>query len=384
MPLGIYVHLPFCRARCAYCDFYSNAAMDKGCMQAYIRHVIREVDLWAARADGMPVATVYLGGGTPSYLPIEGIEELLAAIRRAFLLEKDAEVTLEANPDSVTEQKLDRWRAAGVNRLSLGVQAAQDHLLAVLGRVHTVGQAERAIRQARHAGFDNLSLDAMLGLPGQTMGDWLETLDFIAQARHVSCYALEVYPKTELGRRIAEGQLILPDEDTVVDMMHACTKKMAAYGLARYEVSNYARQGYASRHNQNYWLRGDYIGLGAGAHGFFQGVRYENAVDLAHYACCLRKNRLPCGPGQRIFGLEAAQEELMLGLRRVQGISRADFERRYGVPAISQTLEKRLLSYGVLEPDTACLRLSEKGFDLMNSVLVEVLNALEQGLIHRA
>jgi len=328
--------------------------------------MVREVGDVAAGEIG----TVYFGGGTPSLVEAYYIERLLAVVREK--LARDVEITLEANPESVTPAKLAAWRAAGVNRLSLGVQAAQDWLLAAVGRCHTVAQARQAIEWARAAGFDNLSLDGMMGLPGQTMDDWRQTLELLAEAEHASCYALEVHEGTPLGERVTSG-LACPDEDAVAEMMDETARFLPTVGLERYEISNWARPGRESRHNSCYWNHTPYIGIGPGAHGFENDSRYANAGAIEAYVALVARTGRGHGERQVIDGEELAREAVMLGLRRVEGIGLSDFAGRFGRELISVATHRLWIEKGLAQDSRERLALTHDGFMVSNALIGELL-----------
>ena len=267
--LGLYIHIPFCKAKCAYCDFYSLAHSEEK-MDAYTAALLRHLEEVAPRAAGMQVDTVYFGGGTPSYLGASRLARLLQAVQRRYNVVRDAEITLEANPDSAGDWKaLRTLRRAGFNRLSLGLQSTDDALLRRIGRIHTYEQVQQAVTAARRAKLTNLSLDLIYGLPGQTMEDWQRTLaDAVALApEHVSCYGLKLEEGTPLWQQ--RQQLTLPDDDAQADMYLYAVAALEEMGYAQYEISNFARPGRESRHNLKYWRMQEYAGFGPGAHSDF-------------------------------------------------------------------------------------------------------------------
>lgn len=275
--LAIYIHIPFCRRRCAYCDFASTAGLE-ALIPAYVDALAREI----AAQDRATVPTIYLGGGTPSLLTPAQVQAILDACRAAFDVDPAAEITMEANPGTVDAAYLPALRAAGVNRLSLGVQSFADGELALLGRIHTAAQAVAAYDNARAAGFANVSLDLVYGLPGQTLADWSRSLDRAVALcpDHLSLYALEVHGDTPLGRRIAAGDLPAPDDDLAADMYELAEDRLAVAGFMHYELSNWATGNDAAcRHNLTYWRNEPYRGLGAAAHSWIDGERRWNVVD---------------------------------------------------------------------------------------------------------
>ena len=270
-PLSLYIHIPFCKSKCAYCDFASFPGRE-AMWEAYFAALCGEIR--AAGDDIHRVETVFFGGGTPSLVPETYIAGALAAAREAFCFAPGAEVSLEANPGTLTMEKSRAYREMGVNRLSIGVQSFDARLLKDIGRIHAPGEAVEAVRMAKAAGFANIGIDLMYGLPGQTMGAWEATLETALSLplAHISAYALIVEEGTPMAAREDE----LPDEEDVLSMQRLCTRALAAAGFARYEISNYARRGFACRHNLVYWRRGEYLGFGCAAHSFFGGERFRN------------------------------------------------------------------------------------------------------------
>ena len=283
--LGLYLHIPFCKSKCAYCDFYSLPHSEEK-MDAYAAALLRHLEEVAPRCTAHTVDTVYFGGGTPSYLGEKRLTHLLKAVKKRFHVASDAEITLEANPDSAGDWKaLRTLRKAGFNRISLGVQAADDDLLRRIGRVHTWEQALSAAAAARMAGFDNLSLDLIYGLPGQTLEAWQDTLRSAAalEPQHLSCYGLKVEPGTPLWQQRDSADL--PDDDTQADMYLWTVDYLQKKGYEQYEISNFAQPGYESRHNLKYWTLGEYAGFGPGAHSDMGGVRFAYERDLDSCGC---------------------------------------------------------------------------------------------------
>ncbi len=331
VPFGVYVHVPFCSVRCGYCDFntYTAAELTQGGSQrAYVDAVRREVELAAtvlAPGGRRPVSTVFFGGGTPTLLPAGLLAEMLAAISQAFGLAPGAEVTTEANPDSVTPQSLAALRAAGVNRLSLGMQSAVPHVLATLDRTHDPDRVPQAVRWARSAGFEQLSLDLIYGTPGESLADWRASLSAALAMRpdHVSAYALIVEEGTALARRIRRGEIPAPDDDDQADKYELADELLTATGLGWYELSNWAVDEAARcRHNLLYWTGGDWWGFGPGAHSHVGGVRWWNVKHPAAYSARLLDEpmRSPAH-GREVLDPAARREErLLLESRLVDGM----------------------------------------------------------------
>ena len=366
LPLGLYIHIPFCRSKCAYCDFYSLAGAEER-MDDYCRALERHLAEVAPQAECHKADTVYFGGGTPSYLGAERLCRLLGSIRKLYKVDKHAEITLEANPDSATDRKtLKRLRKAGFNRLSLGVQSMDDALLQTIGRIHTRQQVQEAVAAARKAGFKNLSLDLIYGLPGQTMEGWEKTLsDAVGlHPEHLSCYGLKLEEGTLLYRR--QGELTFPDEDMQADMYLYAVEFLKQCGYEQYEISNFAKPGFASRHNLKYWLMQEYAGFGPGAHSDFGNVRYGYARDLERYL----KGELVLQESETVDSDEREREYLMLRLRTVQGVDPREFEYRFRQRfAPLATLLQQCAREGLAEQDGNGWHLTAKGFLVSNRII---------------
>lgn len=333
-PLGIYIHIPFCRSKCQYCDFYSiGGSRDKRLVDNYIQALYIHFKETGALATDYIVDTVYFGGGTPSFFGADGLRRIFAELQHRFRVDKDAEVTFEANPDSVSEALLKKLRAEGFNRMSLGVQSDRDDMLKKLGRPHNYEQARTAVELARAVGYDNVSLDLMYGLPNQTQAQWEETLHHVLRLRpdHMSCYGLKVEPGTPLWEYREAANL--PSDEVQADMYLAAVDILADAGYRQYEISNFARPGFESRHNLKYWLGDEYLGFGPAAASDFAGKRYTNKPDIQNYIRGLLKQDVPIlSECETIAPRERAGEYVMLRLRTTRGISQAEYEKDYLMP----------------------------------------------------
>ena len=369
-PLGLYIHIPFCRSKCAYCDFYSlPGAEDR--MDAYLGALRASLRAAAPRAAGYTVDSVYFGGGTPSLFGAARLAAALGEIRRLFSAAPDAEFTFEANPESARDaDALRTLREAGFNRISLGMQSAHDGELRAVGRVHTAADTAAAVKAARAAGFANLSLDLILGLPGQTRASWRESLDAACALapEHVSCYALKLEPGTPLWARRSEAAL--PDDDAQADLYLDAVETLAAAGCAQYEISNFARPGFASRHNLKYWTLGEYLGFGPGAHSDFGGRRFALARDLDAFLA-----------GRRVYSEDAAvspreraAERVMLGLRTTRGIAPDELPLPFGG---AEAALRECAAHGLAEQSGGRWRLTPRGFLVSNAIILRVQEALE-------
>ncbi len=366
-PLGVYVHVPFCAAKCAYCDFYSLPGR-AGQYDAYIVRLLAHIAQAAERCGAYVVDTVYFGGGTPSLLGGARIARVLDALCAAFDVAPDAEITLEANPDSASDELLRTARAAGVNRLSMGVQSAHDDELRALGRIHTFAQARDAVTRARRAGFDNLSVDLMYALPGQTQAQLAQSIDALLalEPSHLSCYGLTVEPDTPLGR----SHPTLPDEDAQADMYLMLCDRMARAGYEHYEISNFARPGRRSRHNSRYWRQQPYLGLGPGAHSDFEGRRMVWPRDLTAW---LAGDARPVSEDDDI---DRAAEYLMLSLRTSDGWDARHYRAVFGrdPQPVIRALTPLLGDYVIRTGDR--WHLTDAGFLLSNTIILTALDAV--------
>lgn len=374
MELGLYIHIPFCRSKCAYCDFYSLPRAEHR-MDEYAAVLNRRLAGAGPKAAAYVVDTVYFGGGTPSYMGAERLCRLLDTVIGSYHVAPGAEVTMEANPDSLGGVAAVRQlTGAGFNRLSLGVQSASGRELKALGRPHTFAQAAEAVEDARRGGFDNVSLDLIYGLPGQTLEGWMETVDRAVALgpEHLSCYGLKLEEGTPLW--LARDTLEFPDDDRQAEMYLAAVERLEAAGYGQYEISNFARPGRESRHNMKYWTLGEYLGFGPGAHSDFGGARYGIARDIDAY--CRGTGGPLLSEKAEISLRERAEEYLMLGLRTSAGINRRDFEKLYGTPFAPVEGVLSALPGLAFKTRQGAWRLTAKGFLVSNEIIARVLAAV--------
>ena len=378
--LGIYIHIPFCRSKCAYCDFYSLAGQDDR-MEEYQKALLAHLKETAPLAQQFVVDSIYFGGGTPSYYGDKRLRELLGAIKKLYHVEKDAEITLEANPDSVTGMGLFRLRRAGFNRLSMGMQSGCPSELESICRPHTVQQVDQAVAAARKSGFKNVSLDLIYGLPGQTMDSWKTTVEraLSLMPQHLSCYGLKVEEGTPLARRVELGE-VLPDDDLQADMYLWTVGRLGRAGLEQYEISNFAQPGRESRHNLRYWLTRPYIGFGPGAHSDFGGRRYSFVRDLDGYIDGVLRGGSILDSEDMIPQRERGGEYLMLRLRTTQGVEEWEYRSTYFLDFAP--IERRLKEFagrGWAEKTTqGRWRLTPEGMLLSNQLIGDLLERQEQ------
>lgn len=381
MALSLYIHFPFCARKCSYCDF--NSVADSAVShREYVSAVLREMELRAAGLQEPTAATtLFLGGGTPSLMEPALAARLVEAARTWYGLRHDAEVTIEANPGTVNVEMLRQLRSAGINRLSLGIQSFDDRHLARLGRVHTAGEARAAFAAARTAGFDNIGIDLIHSLPGQTVAQWHADLAAAVHLRpeHVSAYALTLEEGTPLHALAECGELPLPSEDDACRMFVETALVLGQAGYEQYEISNFALSGRRSAHNQVYWRRGSYLGFGAGAHSFCAGhgfgCRWGNVGDIATYVEYARTGHLLECEHSLLNRREAMAEWMFLGLRMLEGVDEAAFAEQFGIPLHDAYRAElpRLLQGGMLERESGRIRLTPRGLLLYNAVVVSFL-----------
>ena len=373
--LGLYLHVPFCRAKCAYCEFYSLARSEEK-MDQYTDALIRHLKETAPMADGHTVDTVYIGGGTPSYLGPARIVKLLQSVKKYYHLRKGAEITMEANPDSASDvSALRAVRRAGVNRISLGMQSSDDRQLQAIGRIHTWRQTQSAVEAIRRAGIENLSLDLIYGLPDETAAQWEKTVNDALSLRpqHISCYALKLEEGTPLWQR--RESLCLPDDDEQADRYLFTVDLLHEAGFEQYEISNFSLPGKESRHNLKYWHLEEYAGFGPGAHSDFGGVRYAYARDLDRYLA----GDLILSESETVSTAEREREYLMLGLRTAEGISRHTFEDRYRRRfSVLEPLFELYEKHGLAARTEDGWRLTPAGFFVSNEMIIELEDALTE------
>lgn len=392
--LSLYVHIPFCAVKCKYCDFLSFDGESYATMLRYVDSLCQEIKLYAPVAEDYVVRTIFIGGGTPSLLDENLIINIMAFIKKNFKVKKDAEITIEANPGTLRHQKLLGYKTAGINRISIGLQSADDEILKKIGRIHNYDQFIASYNSARRAGFDNINVDIMSGLPGQTIHSYVDTLSRVLdyQPEHISAYSLQVEDGTPLSCS-EELLAILPAESTDRQMYSITKKLLAAKGYDRYEFSNYAKSGYECRHNMVYWTGGEYLGFGLGASSYFQGKRFNNKRNVAEYIGLMegagdkfaqtdnmellynetvRKLRENVTP----IYIDSRMEEFMfLGLRMTCGVSREDFQERFNrdIYEVYAPVLNRYISDGFMATEGDRIFLTDKGIDVSNVILADFL-----------
>ncbi len=374
-PVGIYVHVPFCGQRCAYCDFAIIAGQDRR-IPEFFRALAGEIAARAQRSPDRAARSVYFGGGTPSRVPPAAIARTIETIRRAFHLDPLAEVSLEANPEDVTDEHLDGWLEAGVNRLTIGIQSIEESGLASLGRPGSARESFAAVIAARRAGVPSLGIDLIFGWPGQGLAGWLAELDRVLACSpdHVSIYALETTSRTPLVREIERGRRPPPDPDLMADMYEAAVPRLEQAGVRRYEISNFARPGHASRHNLLYWTDQPYIGFGPSAASYLDGARWTNPRRFSDYLEAAAHGCPPV-PEESFDPHRRAGEAIVFGLRTISGIDLTVIAARYGESAVAERgpVLARAEAAGLAIREGSRIRLSARGFLIADELFVDLL-----------
>lgn len=371
-PLSIYVHIPFCASKCAYCDFLSfpGTQDDYG---RYIDALLSEIETKAAELRDYEVKTVFIGGGTPTLLAPEQLCRIIRTIEKNYKCGRLMEITVEANPKTVSYESLLALRSSGVNRLSFGLQSNNNRLLRLMGRIHDCQTFEKNYSDAGRAGFTNINVDIMFALPSQPLDEWESTLRYVIAKNpaHISAYGLSLEEGTPLYDAVSKGELALPDEDTYLEMYRSAKRALKNAGYERYEISNYAKPGFICRHNMTYWRCGEYVGYGLGASSYIGSVRFRNVRALGRYL----DREFVRQEEQIIAGNETVSEFMFLGLRTVGGVSESEFEHRFGAPVnvfYSQKADS-LINAGVLARENGRLLLTERGTEVSNRVFAEFL-----------
>lgn len=378
--LGLYIHIPFCIKKCAYCDFCSYPIIGKynATIEKYVDKIAQQLISAKDMAKGHRVDTVYFGGGTPSLLSSFQLEKIIDTVVSCYGVETDAEISVECNPGTVYAEKLADMRRLGVNRLSIGAQSFNDSELLLLGRIHTAKDFENAFKLARAAGFDNISADLMYGIPEQSLKSFERSIKCMCALapEHISSYALSIEPGTLFSKKL--DLFALPDDDTVGDMYDLLVDTLERNGYERYEISNFSKQGKYSRHNMRYWKGLDYLGFGVSAHSFFNGVRYFAKRDIDGYLNADFSDYMNCeifDGKQKIDAHDLASEYIMLRLRLAEGISRSDFRQRFGInfeDHIDQPIEP-YIAQGFMKRDGDRIFFTTKGFCVSNYILSEII-----------
>lgn len=376
--LELYIHIPFCVRKCLYCDFLSSVANAEQ-IEEYVKAL--ETEIHACGKPNYRVSTIFFGGGTPSILSGDQVGRIMKAIREVFIIEEDAEISIEANPGTVTSQKLKAYKAAGINRISFGLQSANNEELKTLGRIHTYEEFVESYRLARACGFENINVDLMSAIPNQTWDDFKESLNRVLELNpeHISVYSLIVEEGTPFAKSYGEGMPLydaLPTEEEERNIYYKTKERLQEEGYQRYEISNYAKEGKECRHNLGYWERTDYLGLGLGSSSLVSNVRYENTDDMEIYlknSDKIEKIRVHMQP---LTKKEQMEEYFFLGLRKMEGVSKKRFEEEFGITVeqFCGNQLKRLKENGLLVERQEGIQLTDKGIDISNYVFAELLS----------
>lgn len=373
-PAGIYIHIPFCVKKCNYCDFPSYSGLE-GIFHNYAQAVCTEMERAARQYGRLCADTVFIGGGTPSLLPAEEISLILDGLYRSFMVSRDAEITLEANPGTVSRDKAGVWKDLGINRISIGLQAAQDRLLQSMGRIHSREMFLESVDLLKEYGFDNINADIIFGVPGQTMADWIETTELVLASGvcHISAYSLQIEEGTVWFQLHEAGKLPEADEELEREMYHWIIARLNKAGFRHYEISNFARPGFECRHNLKYWTGRPYLGIGSAAHSLIGKERLANTEHPVEYIRQIRENVSHRACCEILGPKEELSERFFLGLRLIDGVSLPGLQAEFGQEAVGiygDTI-RRLESKGLVTVDGDMLRLTRRGLDYANQVWME-------------
>ena len=375
--LGIYIHVPFCIRKCKYCDFLSFEGCGERDFDSFAKALCQEIKLYARQQGERLVDTIYIGGGTPSILPKGHMQVIMRTLSESFNILPEGEITIEANPASLSMDKLEAYRELGINRISIGIQSCDEDVLETLGRIHNRDAALGAFKMARAAGFSNISLDLMFGIPGQREEVWMDSVKecISLSPEHISLYSLQLEEGTPLYRQVCEQKLMAPtDEETDRRMYHEALTEMKRAGYMQYEISNTARAGFESRHNLRYWSYKEYLGFGPGASSFIEGLRYTNLSDMKAYAEAVHRGEKPVNAEeiQRYSLREEMGIYMFTGLRKTEGVDIRDFESAFGI-GFHEAFDPEILqrNKGYLKLDGARLFLTDIGMDVSNQIMAE-------------
>lgn len=378
--LGIYIHIPFCKKKCNYCDFISYSNKD-GIILKYIESLKKEIErsIKLTNSEEYIVKTIYIGGGTPSFINSESIIEILKKIREKYIIDKDVEITIEVNPGTVTEQKLCDYYNSGINRLSIGLQSDNDEILKTIGRIHTYSEFLNTYKLARKVGFKNINVDLMLALPNQTVEILENTVNRVVKLNpeHISIYSLIIEEGTKLEKQISSGELTLPDENTERIMYHLVRKVLNENEYIQYEISNYSKIGFQSKHNTDCWSQKEYIGFGVAAHSYINMERFSNITKIEEYIENIENDNIENNYiiNEKQNKISQMKEYMMLGLRKIKGVSITEFEQKFNQnPIYLYRIElNKLVNEELVEVDGDNIKLTIKGLDFANLVWEEFI-----------
>ena len=369
--LGIYIHIPFCVKKCGYCDFYS-VKWDEISEYTYIQSAINEIKSYSALSNKFVVDTIYIGGGTPSIVNPKNLDNMINVIKIIFTVEENAEISMEANPNTLNKENLNDYSSIGINRLSIGIQSLNDDILKRIGRIHNSKEALEAIEKAKQCGFANINADVMFNIPGQTIDDINNTISQLIKKdiRHISFYSLKLEKGTPMYTLEKNKEIFLPEEDEEREMYYAGRNIMEANNLFQYEISNFAVKGYECRHNLKYWSQEEYVGIGPSAHSFLKNKRFNNPSDLKEYILSGENSNFQRNILEVMDDNQMIFEYIILRLRLTEGLKFADFENKFSVnfkEVYAKQIEY-LLKNNLIEIDDAAVRLTKRGMDISNYV----------------
>ncbi|SHJ75781.1 radical SAM family heme chaperone HemW [Tepidibacter formicigenes] len=376
MERGLYIHVPFCIKKCNYCDF-NSFKFTKEDKENYIESLIKEINIYSKKLKENYFSTFFIGGGTPTVLSESELKSIFENIYSGFNIKKDAEITIEANPGTLTKEKLKTLYDLGVNRLSVGLQASQQEHLDFLGRIHSYEEFEKNFNDAKDIGFKNINVDLMFSLPNQSFNDWKETLEKVVNLNptHISAYSLIIEDETVFGNMHKKGELNILDEEIELRMYHYTKDYLKNKGYNQYEISNFSKSGYECKHNILYWKCKEYLGLGPGAHSYIEGVRYSNYCSLEKYFKRLNNDDLPIECSQKLEKKDKLEEKIFMGLRMKEGIYFKEFEEYFKIDFMKEYKDviEKLKNEGLINFTKDRLYLTDKGIDISNKVFVEFL-----------
>ncbi|MFR2316201.1 radical SAM family heme chaperone HemW [Terrisporobacter sp.] len=374
--LGLYIHIPFCVTKCKYCDF-NSFKIDLNEKIKYLNYLGEEMKLYKEEIKNREIDSVFVGGGTPSILNENEINILFEKIKENFNIKSNAEITMECNPGTLTLNKLKVMKKSGVNRLSIGLQAVQNHHLKYIGRIHTFEEFEKNYHDAKQMGFDNINIDLMYALPNQSREDWMESLEKVVKLNptHISAYSLILEENTELFKMYERDEFNLLDENTDIEMYEYTIDYLKSHGYNQYEISNYAKDNFECKHNVLYWKCEEYVGIGASASGYFNGIRYNNICELDNYEKMILEGEKPIEWEEKLSIKDEIEESIFLGLRMNEGIQISDFKEKYNFDfekEYKNEIEK-LSKMELIEIDNNLMKLTQKGREISNSIFVEFI-----------
>ncbi|MBQ7466865.1 MAG: radical SAM family heme chaperone HemW [Clostridia bacterium] len=376
--MSLYIHIPFCNSKCNYCSFVSFVSSKEEKLK-YIETLKKEIKLQAKLYAGIySVRTIYIGGGTPSSLPVGAIKDILQTIYKNFTVKNNAEITMELNPNTVNEDKINEYVISGVNRFSIGLQCVSESVLKSMGRTHTVADFDQTLEYIRNLGVSNISADLILGYPGQTEKDVIDSVKYLIRQKvpHISCYMLSVENGTKLKTMVDSGTVYLPSEEKLIKMYQAIVTYLAKAGYDRYEISNFAKPGFTCKHNLVYWKREDYLGFGVAAHSYLNGIRFANTENLQTYTECIEKTgKAPICDVTKLTDNDKKEEFIMLSLRTSEGLDTNEYEKTFGENIIATKKEviTNLIKLGFLSLDkVGILKATSKGFLVLNRIILEL------------